>query len=189
MIALMGESGKGKSTLLQLIQRFYLPESGVICVNSIPINKIGMTDWRASVGSVPQEPKIFNGTLIYNIALSTDLSVQKEAVQFCKQRKLDDYFSAFPSGYSTLIGEEGIAISGGQKQLVVLARALFLKPKILLLDEATAAMDNTTEDFVMDLLQKENVNMAILLVTHRDRTAKRCQESFILVNGHTQRIS
>ncbi len=185
IIALLGESGGGKSTLLQLLQRFYQPERGSIDVDNINIEQIELQSWRALVGSVPQELKIFNGNLLYNITLSTEQEVNEKAIDFCNQHGFGKYFLEFPQGYGTLIGEEGVNISGGQKQLVVLARALFSKPQILLLDEATSALDSNTENFVMELLQKLKEQMLILLVTHRIKTSEKCDRAYMLANGNT----
>ncbi len=185
IVALLGESGGGKSTLLQLLQRFYQPERGSIKVDDINIEQVELQSWRALVGSVPQELKIFNGSLLYNITLSVEQEVNKKAIDFCNEHGFGKYFLEFPQGYGTLIGEEGVNISGGQKQLVVLARALFYKPQILLLDEATSSLDSNTENFVLELLKELNEQMIILLVTHRINTAERCDKAYQLVNGST----
>ncbi len=202
MVTLLGESGGGKSTLLQLIQKFYIPESGSIKIhelrdeNSNPKNEnnietlplssgegTGVRSWREKIGSVPQDLKIFNGNLLYNITLSDQPEDYQKAVMFCEEKGFSKYFQEFPQGYLTLLGEEGVNLSGGQKQLVVLARALFIKPQILLLDEATSAMDRNTENFILALLQKAKQEMAILLVTHRIKSAQRCDRIYILENG------
>ncbi len=183
MVALLGESGGGKSTLLQLIEKFYVPEAGSIKVNGTPLVQCDTQKWREHIGSVPQDLKIFNGNLLYNIALSDQAEEYQKAVAFCEEKGFGKYFQEFPQSYLTLLGEEGANLSGGQKQLVVLARVLFRQPKILLLDEATSAMDRNTENFILALLQKAKQNMAILLVTHRIKTAQRCDRIYILENG------
>ena len=183
MVALLGESGGGKSTLLQLIQKFYSPEAGTIKTD---ITTIDAQQWRETIGSVPQDLKIFNGNLLYNITLSDQPEDYQKAVAFCEDNGFGKYFQEFPQNYLTLLGEEGVNLSGGQKQLVVLARALFRQPKILLLDEATSAMDRNTENFILSLLQKAKSEMAILLVTHRIKTAQRCDRIYILEEGTIQ---
>jgi ATP-binding cassette subfamily B protein len=186
MVALLGESGGGKSTLLQVIQKFYLPESGNIIAGGLDISNINAQKWRELIGSVPQDLKIFNGNLIYNITLSDQPEDYQKAAVFCQEKGFDKYFQQFPQSYLTLLGEEGVNLSGGQKQLVVLARALFRHPQILLLDEATSAMDRKTENFILSLLQKAKNDMAILLVTHRIKTAQRCDKIYILEEGTIQ---
>jgi ATP-binding cassette, subfamily C, bacteriocin exporter len=183
MVALLGESGGGKSTLLQLIQKFYYPEAGVIRTGGLNLSQVDAQAWRGKIGSVPQDLKIFNGNLLYNITLSDQPEDYQKAVAFCEDKGFSNYFQEFPQSYLTLLGEEGVNLSGGQKQLVALARALFRKPQILLLDEATSAMDRNTENFILALLRKEKGEMAILLVTHRIKTAQRCDRIYILEDG------
>jgi ATP-binding cassette, subfamily C, bacteriocin exporter len=183
MVAVMGESGQGKSTLLQLLLKFYSPESGNILVDEIDLAAIPIQQWRRDVAYVPQEPKIFNGSLIYNIVLSDQLEDVKEAITFCEGSGFGKYFSELPQGYLTIVGEEGANISGGQKQLVVLARALFRKPKLLLLDEATSALDKKTEAFVLDQLKDTCGVRITILVTHRFSSAQVCHKVFILEFG------
>ncbi|MBX2964714.1 MAG: peptidase domain-containing ABC transporter [Cyclobacteriaceae bacterium] len=183
IIAILGESGGGKSSFLQIVQRFYQPESGSIEVNGVDLDSTPIPAWRNLVGVVPQEVKIFNGNLLYNLTISDKPEDYKAVIEFCKQIGFDQYFEAFPQSYLTILGEEGINISGGQKQLVALARALFRQPKLLLLDEATAAMDKNTEAFVLQLLLKSKPDMAIILVTHRIQTARNADRVYILEGG------
>jgi ATP-binding cassette, subfamily C, bacteriocin exporter len=183
MVALLGESGGGKSTLMQIIQKFYNPEDGSIEVNGLNLQSIDTIAWRNCIGCVPQEVKIFNGNLLYNITLSDQPEDYQRAIQFCEEKGFVKFFNEFPQGYLTLLGEEGINISGGQKQLVALARALFRKPQLLLLDEATAAMDKHTEAFILSILEQERKSMAILMVTHRTKTAEVCDRIYELEKG------
>jgi ATP-binding cassette, subfamily C, bacteriocin exporter len=183
MVALLGESGHGKSTLMQLLQKFYEPEGGNILVDGVSLNEIETTWWRAQVASVPQEPKIFNGTLLYNVVLSDQPQELEEAIKFCEAAGFGKFFAELPQSYLTLIGEEGVNLSGGQKQLVVLARALFRNPKLLLLDEATSAMDRNTENFILALLKQQKDQRMVVFVTHRIITAQQCDKIFVLENG------
>jgi ATP-binding cassette subfamily B protein len=183
MIALLGESGQGKSTLLQIIQKFYNPESGQVLIDENDLLNIDINQWREQIASIPQEPKIFNGTLLYNIVLSDKEDEYKKAIAFCEASGFGKYFAELPQSYLTLVGEEGVNLSGGQKQLVVLARALYRNPKLLLLDEATSAMDRNTEKFIVDLLKKQKQERITMLVTHRVKTAQQCDKIFILENG------
>jgi ATP-binding cassette, subfamily C, bacteriocin exporter len=185
IVALLGESGGGKSTILQLIQKFYDAGQGNIFVNDTDLSLIQNKEWRSIIGSVPQDLKIFNGSLLYNITLSDQELDFVNAITFCTETGFEKYFRAFPQNYQTLLGEEGINLSGGQKQLVVLARTLFRNPKILLLDEATSSMDRNVERFVLDLLQRVKKTTAILFVTHKINTAQQCDKIYILEDGQT----
>lgn len=184
MIALLGESGCGKTTMLQILQRFYQPENGEIKVNSIlNLNDISVKDWRGKIASVSQEVKIFNGTLLDNICLGNTEKEAESVVEFCRTLGFSDYFESFPQHYLTLLGEEGVNISGGQQQLVALARALYQKPEVLLLDEATSAMDRETEQDMLRMLMSLKNEMAIILVTHRVQSAKLSDRIYIIENG------
>jgi ATP-binding cassette, subfamily C, bacteriocin exporter len=183
LVCLLGESGQGKSTLMQILQKFYVPESGNVLINGNDWTGLGVSEWREQVGSVPQEPKIFNGTLLYNITLSDKPEIFQQAVAFCEEAGFGKYFNELPQSYLSLVGEEGINLSGGQKQLVALARALFRKPKLILLDEPTSSMDKKMEEFVMGLLQKNKHERITILVTHRTRPARQCDKIIALQNG------
>lgn len=183
MICLLGESGSGKSSILQILQRFYYPETGNIYINEVLWNEVDIRHWRQAFGVVPQEIKFFSGTLSFNISLSDAPEDVGEVIQFCKSIGFSNYFEQFPQGYSTNLGEEGVNISGGQKQLVALARALYNKPKLLILDEPTSAMDKKTEAFVLTLLATIKKQCAIVLVTHRPSMTLMADRIYFLENG------
>lgn len=183
MVALLGESGSGKSTLLQILQKFYTPESGEITINGDHhLKNIPTESWRSMVAVVSQNLKIFNSHLLFNLTLSNDQAEYKKAIEFCQQTGFSKFFEVLPHGYGTLLGEEGINISSGQKQLVVLVRALLRKPQLLLLDEATSALDRKTENFVLAVLQKLKPEIGTILVTHRIKTAQQADTIYILEN-------
>ena len=184
MISLLGESGCGKTTLLQILERFYDPEGGKIQINSdLNLKEIPASIWRTKIASVPQQVKIFNGTLLDNISLGDAQKEVEQVVKFCREEGFSRYFESFPQQYATLLGEEGANISGGQKQLVALARALYQKPELLLLDEATSAMDRKTEQEMLRMLMRLKDKMAIVLVTHRVQSAKLADRIYILEEG------
>lgn len=183
MIALLGESGSGKSTTLQIMQRFYKYETGTVKVNGIEFENVSVPGWRNLIGVVPQQIKIFNNNLFVNICMNEASSEANNVINFCREYGFSNFFEKFPQNYSTILGEEGVNISGGQQQLVALARALYKKPQLLLLDEATSAMDRNTEKFIFEILKKIKSEMAIILVTHRIQTAKEADTIYVLENG------
>jgi ATP-binding cassette subfamily B protein len=189
MVGILGESGCGKTTILHILKRFYQEESGDLIVNnSKKLSNIPVPNWRGCISSVPQEIKIFNAPLIQNISLSEIEKPEEieKVIDFCKKSGLGSFFEAFPQGYATLLGEEGVNISGGQKQLVALARALYQQPQLLLLDEPTSAMDRETEQKVLDLLTSLRDQMAVMMVTHRVQSIKHADRIYILEQGEMQ---
>ncbi len=183
MITLFGESGSGKSTTMQILQKFYRYEEGEIAVNGQPWNTLSMIGWRKIIAIVPQQVKIFNGNLIDNICMGTPPESNEAMMTFLTQYGFDQYFQQFPQGFATLLGEGGVNISGGQQQVVALARALYHQPQLLLLDEATAAMDRNTEAFVIRLLHQIKKEMGIITISHRVKTARNCDRIYVLENG------
>ncbi len=172
LVVLLGETGSGKSTLLQMLQKFYSMDEGSIKVNGIDLDLISTQSWRNCLGVVEQETKIFNGTLAENILLGETVSDVATFQEFLDKHGLTRFIQQFPNGFNTLIGQNGITPSGGQKQLIGLARALWKRPQLLLLDEPTAALDQATEQFIVQLLHKLRKDMGILLLTHRIATAQ-----------------
>jgi ABC-type bacteriocin/lantibiotic exporter with double-glycine peptidase domain len=169
---LLGESGCGKSTLLQILQKFYVQEKGFVLVNGkFELKNISTKKWRDLIGVVPQEIKLFNCSLIENICLSQAENDFMKVYNLCKLYGMDTFFDQFPQGLATRVGEDGINLSGGQKQIVGLLRALFKTPQLLLLDEATAALDPKMEQTMLNLLLSLKNQMGILLITHKESTS------------------
>jgi ATP-binding cassette, subfamily C, bacteriocin exporter len=185
IVAIVGESGGGKSMLCQLMQKFYEPESGQIIVNrSTNLSDIDTSDWRNLIGVVPQQVHIFNGTVVDNVCFGTTQQEIEAAFQLLEDYNFMPFIDKLPQGLYTILGEEGVNLSGGQRQIIGLARALCSKPQLLILDEATAALDRHTERFVLDLLAKLKPEIGILLITHRLHTLKAvCDQIYVLENG------
>ncbi|MBL7965617.1 MAG: peptidase domain-containing ABC transporter [Prolixibacteraceae bacterium] len=178
---IFGEIGCGKSTLISILQRLYPFESGQIIVNDFDWATISIPQWRNKIGVVSQHVKLFNGTILDNICLEEKPNIQ-EVIAFCKETGIEIFINEFQQGYATITNENSANLSGGQQQLIAMARALYQKPQILLLDEATAAMDRRTEQFVLKLLQKLRKEMIIIFVTHRVQLARHTDFIYVIEN-------
>jgi ATP-binding cassette subfamily B protein len=183
-VALIGEVGSGKSIFFQILQKFQNFENGQIIVNgTISFQDIAPNVWRNAIGVVSQDVKIFNTNLLDNIVMGDLLQEGERAVAFCEKFGFNHFFESLPQGYLTIVGEEGVNLSGGQKQLVALARALFRKPSLLILDEATSAMDKNTELFVLNLIEKIKTESCVIMVTHRGNIERIADKVYQLQNG------
>jgi ATP-binding cassette, subfamily C, bacteriocin exporter len=186
VVSLVGECGCGKSTLAGIIMRHYSPESGKLLVNNtFGAREIDLKTWRSKIGIVPQEINIFNGTILQNI--QTDLSESKINTLMLKIKDygLNDFIDSFPSGLMTLVGEDGINLSGGQKQILAFIRVLMIDPEILIIDEGTSNMDRRTECIIINLVTKLKPKMGILLITHRINMIKNLSDYiYVLENRY-----
>ena len=189
LIAIVGESGSGKSTLGQVLQRFYNFENGTIMVNNqYHLAEIDLVSYRDLIGIIPQEISIFNGNVVDNILLGKQ-ETPENLIQFIEYYGFETYFNQLPQGLATILGEEGVNLSGGQKQIIALARVLYKKPQLLILDEATAAMDRNTENFTLELLQKAKSNCAIFFISHRLNTLKNSADKIYILENKTISMS
>jgi ATP-binding cassette subfamily B protein len=183
--AIVGESGSGKSTLGQILQRFYSFEKGNVVINSqYRLDKIELKSYRNLIGVVPQDVTIFNGNVVDNILLGKANS-SENIISFLTTYGFDNYFNQLPQGLATILGEEGINLSGGQKQIIALARVLYKKPQFLILDEATSAMDRNTENFTINLFEKIKSNCAILFISHRLNALKNSVDVIYVLENKT----
>jgi ABC-type bacteriocin/lantibiotic exporter with double-glycine peptidase domain len=185
IVALVGDSGSGKSTIVNILMRFYQPESGCITINnSVDNNQVDIERWRKSIGLVPQEIHIFNGTILENIIPDPDESKVNRLIRIVSDYGLRPFIDGLPLGFATVTGEDGVTLSGGQKQIMAFMRALFNEPEILLIDEGTSGMDRDTERIIVNILNRLKHHMGILLVTHRINMIRQlCDRIFILEGG------
>ncbi|MFD0992573.1 peptidase domain-containing ABC transporter [Tenacibaculum geojense] len=183
-IAIVGESGSGKSTLGQILQKFYPFENGMIIVNNeTNLTELDTENWRTILGVVPQDVTIFGGNVITNILLGQE-DKPESIIKFCQEYGFETFINTLPQSYATILGEAGINLSGGQKQVIALMRALYKKPKVLLLDEFTSAMDRKTEQFVLDLLNKLKSELTIIFISHRLHSLPKIADRiYVLENG------
>ncbi|XP_027333791.1 ABC transporter B family member 25, mitochondrial isoform X1 [Abrus precatorius] len=182
-VAIVGTSGSGKSTILRLLFRFFDPHSGSIKIDNQDIREVTLESLRKSIGIVPQDTVLFNDTIFHNIHYGR-LSARKEEVyEAARQAAIHDTIMNFPDKYSTVVGERGLKLSGGEKQRVALARAFLKAPAILLCDEATSALDSTTEAEILNALKSLANNRTSVFIAHRLTTAMQCDEIIVLENG------
>jgi len=186
VVSLVGESGCGKSTLASVVLRFYQPEAGQLIVNGVNhSDNYSISDWRSKVAIIPQEVHIFNGTILQNLITDIDEIKLNDLITSVREFGLAPFYDSFPSGLMTLVGEEGINISGGQKQMLAFTRVLLKKPDILIIDEGTSNMDRGTENFILDLISRLKENMAILMITHRINMIKKLSDYIYVLEGRT----
>ncbi len=181
-IALVGASGGGKSTLADLLPRFYDPTSGQITVDGIPLKHIPLEDLRALMGIVTQESVLFNDSIFNNIAFGTDATLEA-VIEAAKIANAHEFIEASPDGYYTVIGDRGSKLSGGQRQRLSIARAVLKNPPILILDEATSALDNESEKMVQSALGNLMKNRTVLVIAHRLSTIQHADQILVVDKG------
>jgi ATP-binding cassette subfamily B protein len=182
-VAIVGPSGAGKTTLFQLLSRFYDPASGRILLDGVDIKSVDPAELRRRIKSVPQDAVIFAAAIADNIRYGApDASI--EAVRDAARRAAaDDFIRALPDGYATLAGERGVTLSGGQRQRIAIARAILQEAPVLLLDEATSALDSENEVMVQAALEKVMSERTTLVIAHRLATVLRANRILVLDNG------
>ena len=172
MIALVGQSGSGKSTFVDLLPRFWDIKSGSIEIDGKDVKEYRLHDLRGLMGNVNQEALLFNDTIFNNIAFGVEEATQEQVEQAAKVANAHDFIVASENGYMTVIGDRGGKLSGGQRQRLSIARAVLRNPDILILDEATSALDTESERLVQDALEKLMANRTSLVIAHRLSTIK-----------------
>lgn len=180
MLALVGQSGGGKSTLCQLIPRFYEISSGSITLDGQDIRHIKLADLRGSIGIVQQDVFLFAGTILDNIRYGRPTATMEEVIEAAKLAEIDDDIMAMPDGYDTIVGERGIMLSGGQKQRVSIARIFLKNPRILILDEATSALDTATERKIQAAFDRLARGRTTLVIAHRLSTIRNADEIVVI---------
>jgi ATP-binding cassette subfamily B protein len=182
-VALVGPSGAGKSTVLQLLLRFYDPQTGRILVDGVPVTEADPVALRGRMALVPQEPTIFATTVADNIRYGRLDASNEEVRQAARLASADDFIAALPQGYETVIGERGVTLSGGQRQRIAIARAILKDAPILLLDEATSALDAESERAVQEALDRLMQGRTTLVIAHRLATIRSADRILVLEHG------
>lgn len=180
MVAIVGPSGGGKTTLCHLIPRFYEISSGSISVDGHDIRTVTRSSLRQKIGIVQQNVFLFTGTIFDNIAYGKLGASREEVIEAAKKANIHDYIMSLPEGYETFVGERGVKLSGGQKQRISIARVFLKNPPILVLDEATSALDNVTENYIQDSLDELCKNRTTIVVAHRLSTIKHADEIIVM---------
>ncbi|GFF83332.1 leptomycin B resistance protein pmd1 [Aspergillus lentulus] len=184
--ALVGPSGAGKSTIISLVERLYTPESGAILVDGVDITKHRDVSFRDTIALVPQESVLFEGSIAFNIGLGArpdHEATMDEIIEACKLANIHEVIRSLPDGYQTLCGPNGSQFSGGQKQRLSIARALVRKPKLLILDESTSALDAESEKLLQDGLEKAAKGITVIAIAHRLHTIRKADVIFLIEGG------
>ncbi|MDD4271851.1 MAG: ABC transporter ATP-binding protein [Patescibacteria group bacterium] len=183
MVGLIGPSGAGKTTIVDIILRLFNPTIGEILLDGSNINKIKVSDWRKNIGYVSQDIFLKNDTVANNIKFYNNSITDEEMVAAAKMANIHDFIQSCPEKYDTVIGERGLLISVGQRQRIIIARILARRPKILILDEATSALDNESEVKIQQVIENLKNKVTVLLIAHRLSTVMNCTKLFVLQDG------
>ena len=182
-VALVGPSGAGKTTIIQLILRFYDPKSGTVSIDGHDLTRLDRADFRARIALVPQEPVIFATSARENIRFGRLDATDAEVTEAAKAAAAHDFLSKLPEGYDTEVGERGVMLSGGQKQRIAIARAILRDAPILLLDEATSALDAESERAVQQAVERLSEDRTTIVVAHRLATVKKADRILVFDEG------
>ena len=187
-IAFVGQSGAGKSTIVSLLARLYEINEGEIRANGIPIDEMGIDEWRDRLSVVRQSPFIFNDTLRYNLTIGNRDATEAELDRVCEIARVDEFLDDLPNGYDTMLGDDGVRLSGGQKQRVALARALVEDADLLVLDEATSDLDSNLEQEVQAAIEAMDRDYAMITIAHRLSTVQNADRIYTMDDGEVTEI-
>jgi ATP-binding cassette subfamily B multidrug efflux pump len=182
-IAILGKTGAGKSTIIELIARLYDTKQGAILLDDTPIKDNNLNDVRNQIGFVPQDPFLFSESIGNNIKFGKEDATQEEIIQAAKDAVVHQNIIDFPNGYQTILGERGVTLSGGQKQRVSIARSIIKNPKILIFDDCLSAVDTETEEQILANLKKVSKDKTTFIISHRVSSAKNADKIIILDTG------
>jgi ATP-binding cassette subfamily B protein len=183
VIALLGQTGSGKSTLISLIPRFYDPTSGRVRIDGHDIRQFTLNSLRSQIGIVLQDTTLFAATIRHNIAFGSPDATDEQIVQAAQAAQAHEFIVHMPGGYDTEVGERGVTLSGGQKQRIAIARALLTDPRILILDDATSSVDTGTEHLIQKALEHVMQGRTTFVIAHRLSTLLRADLILVLDEG------
>ena len=182
-IGIVGKSGAGKSTILNLINKLYTPQKGAILLDGIDLNDLSEKTIRENITTITQNPYIFNMSIKDNLRIVNPLATDEEIEEKCKQCALDEYIETLDNKYDTTVGENGVILSGGLKQRLAIARAILKNSKIIMLDEATSSLDNETQDYIHRSIKKIRKDYTIIIIAHRLSTVVDCDKILVIDDG------
>ncbi|MDC3104090.1 ABC transporter ATP-binding protein/permease, partial [Flavobacteriales bacterium] len=183
-VAIVGRTGSGKSTIVNLISRMYKPTSGEIQIDNLPIEKIKLASLRSGISLVPQEALLFSDTISNNIAFGSKEELTQDDIELvAKKAAIHENIKSFPKAYQTLVGERGVTLSGGQKQRISIARALVRPTSVLIFDDCLSAVDNETEEKILSSLKKEGTEKTTISISHRMSSIQHADKIIVLDNG------
>lgn len=183
--AVVGRSGEGKTTIINLLLGLYEPQSGSILVDGLPLNQIDLKDWRARIGLVPQDPFLFHGAVAENIAFGDPSFSRQQIEEAGRIALVDEIVEKLPDGYDTVVGDRGMNLSGGQQQRIAIARAVLRDPEILIFDEATSSLDTISERLVQEAIARTSKNRTVMLIAHRLSTIQHADKIIVLQQGRS----
>jgi ATP-binding cassette subfamily B protein len=182
-LAILGRTGSGKTSVINLVARLFDADSGDILIDGIPIKEVNLFDLRNSIGFVPQDAFLFSDTIRNNIKIGKEDATDEEVIQAAKDAYIDHNIQEFSKKYDTLIGERGVTLSGGQKQRISIARALISEPKILIFDDCLSAVDTETEEIILNNLNRVREGKTTIIVSHRPSSVKNADKIIVLHEG------
>ena len=183
MVGLIGSSGSGKTTIVDLLLRLFNPVNGTIFLDGKDIKKINIDSWREKIGYVSQDMFLLNDTVANNIKFYDSFVTDADVRNAACTAFIDETVGRLPNGFNTIIGERGVILSAGQRQRIIIARVLARKPEILILDEATSALDNESEAHIQKAIENLKGKISVLVIAHRLGTVMNCDSIFVLEEG------